>query len=294
MDPIAPANENQSQRGGCMVQQHIIDTVGNALKEDVGTGDLTAHLIPEKQVAQGHIFAREFAVLCGVSWVDEVYKQLSTEVTITWHFKDGDTLRKGDKLCDIQGPTRALLTGERVALNFLQTLSGTATQVGEYVASIEGHKAQLLDTRKTIPGLRLAQKYAVQCGGGHNHRIGLFDAMLVKDNHIVAAGSIGEAVNVAREKHPQVMLEIEVENLEELQVAIDAKVDRILCDNFPLDMLRQGVAMAQGKVPLEASGGITLHNIGEVAATGVDFISVGALTKDIKAVDLTMTLTGSV
>ena len=266
--------------------------VADALLEDVGGGDLTGTLLPESAAARATVVTREDMVLAGRPWFDEVYRQLDSGVRIDWRAADGDRLDAGATLCGLEGPVRALLTGERTALNFLQLLSGTATVVARYAAAVAGTNARILDTRKTIPGLRLAQKYAVRCGGGVNHRVGLFDAILIKENHILAAGGIEAAIRAARARHPQVPTEIEVESLEELRVALAARADRLLLDNFGLDDLRRAVEVnrAEGQPPaeLEASGGLTLENIADVAATGVDFISVGALTKNVRAVDLSM------
>lgn len=271
---------------------YIAETVATALREDVGTGDLTARLVPETQVARATIITRETAVLCGTAWVDEVFKQLDTRVSVAWQRTDGARISPNDVLCTITGPARAMLTGERTALNFLQSLSAVATATRTYVDAVAGTQCRILDTRKTIPGLRLAQKYAVRCGGGVNHRIGLFDAILVKENHIAAAGSIRNAVNAARGLNDRVMLEVEVETLEQLHEALDCGVDRVLLDNFSLDQMREAVRITRAhqskRIELEASGNMTLETLRSVAETGVDFISVGALTKHIRAVDLSM------
>ena len=274
------------------LQAAIRKNVADALLEDVGGGDLTASLLPESAAANAAVVTREAMVLAGRSWADEVYRQLDPMVQIDWRAADGDRLEAGATLCRLAGPARALLTGERTALNFLQLLSGTATVVARYVSAVAGTNARILDTRKTVPGLRLAQKYAVRCGGGVNHRVGLFDAILIKENHILAAGGIEAAIRSARAKHPQVPVEIEVESIDEMRAALAARADRLLLDNFGIDALGQAVEInrAEGKPPaeLEASGGLTLDRIAEVAATGVDFISVGALTKNVVAVDLSM------
>lgn len=274
------------------LEKTIRKNVSDALAEDVGGGDLTAALVPEAGTARATIVTRETMVLAGQVWVDEVYRQLDPTVRIEWQAADGDSLAAGAALCRLDGPARALLTGERTALNFLQMLSGTATATARYVEAVAGTKARILDTRKTIPGLRLAQKYAVRCGGGVNHRMGLFDAILIKENHILAAGGIEAAIREARAKHPGVPVEIEVESMDELRAALGAKADRLLLDNFGLEDLHRAVQTnrAEGNPPaaLEASGGLTLESIAEVAATGVDFISVGALTKHVTAVDLSM------
>lgn len=271
---------------------YIVSTVTTALAEDVGGGDLTAQLIPVDRNSRATVITREPAVLCGRAWFDEVFRQIDRNVRISWSAKDGDRVRADQVLCALEGPSRALLTGERTALNFLQSLSGTATVTRQYVDAISGTQCRILDTRKTIPGLRLAQKYAVRCGGGTNHRIGLFDAILVKENHIAAAGSIAAAVGEARRVDSKVMLEVEVENFDELQQALDAGVDRILLDNFSLDDMRRAVQATRQhrnpKIELEASGNMSLETLRPVAETGVDFISVGGLTKHLRAIDLSM------
>lgn len=271
-----------------MQQFEIAAQVSAALAEDIGSGDLTAQLIPADAQAHARLIVREYGVICGCAWVDEVFAQIDDSVQIDWQVKDGDRVARDSLLCEFRGPARSILTGERSALNFLQTLSGTATTVATYVDTVEGTDVKLLDTRKTVPGLRLAQKYAVTCGGGYNHRIGLFDAFLVKENHIIAAGGIAEAVRDARAIAADVLLEVEVESLDELQQAIDAGVDRVLLDNFTLQMLRDAVELNAGRIGLEASGGVNLDTIRGIAETGVDFISVGGLTKDVRALDLSM------
>ena len=267
---------------------YLEETVDNALKEDIGSGDVTAKLIPEDDFSLATIITREPATICGIDWVEEVFAQLDSQVFIEWDVDDGDVVTAGQQLCSISGATRALLTGERAALNFLQTLSSTATKAAEYMAAIAGTDVKVLDTRKTIPGLRLAQKYAVSCGGAYNHRVGLYDAILIKENHILAAGGIPQAVEAARFNSPELMIEVEVENLDELQQALDAKVNRIMLDNFDLDLLRQAVSITNKQSELEASGNVTLDTIRAIAETGVDYISTGAITKDIKAIDLSM------
>ena len=238
------------------------------------------------------VITRDHAVLCGRPWVDEVFRQVDAGIRLSWSASDGDRIRADQVLFTLEGPARGLLTGERTALNFLQALSGTATITSRYVDAIRGTSCRILDTRKTLPGLRLAQKYAVRCGGGMNHRIGLFDAILVKENHIAAAGSIGAAVTAARQLNDRVLLEVEVENLGELQQALDACVDRILLDNFSLDEMRKAVELTRSHrntgIELEASGNMTLESLRHVSQTGVDFISVGGLTKHLRAVDLSM------
>lgn len=266
--------------------------VAAALAEDVGAGDLTASLIDAGVVVGAQILARESLVLCGEAWVNEVFRQLDEAVVVDWYIGDGGRAEAGDVICKLVGPARALLTGERTALNYLQTLSGTATTTARYVAAIEGTGVRLLDTRKTIPGLRLAQKYAVTCGGGHNHRVGLFDAILLKENHIKSAGSITAALEAARASCDDALIEVEVENRDELLEALDAGATRILLDNFSTAELEQAVATNReyGYVAaeLEASGNVTLDTIRNIAETGVDYISTGALTKNVAAVDLSM------
>ena len=266
----------------------ISDDVRHALAEDVGSGDLTAQLVPDAD-AHAELVTREDAVLCGTAWVNEVFRQLDTRVRVTWLQHDGERITAGSVIAGFDGPARALLTGERSALNFLQTLSGTATRVAHYVDAVRGTQAKVLDTRKTIPGLRRAQKYAVTCGGGHNHRLGLYDAVLIKENHIAAAGSVTAALAQARAVVAEdIPVEIEIENLDQLREALSAGATRILLDNFDLARLAAAVRETAGRAALEASGGITLDNIRAVAETGVDFISVGSLTKHLRAVDLSM------
>jgi nicotinate-nucleotide pyrophosphorylase (carboxylating) len=274
------------------VKASIGPGVAAALAEDVGAGDLTASLIEKDAVVGAQILAREPLVLCGEAWVDEVFRQLDESVIIDWYIGDGGRAEANDVICKLVGPARALLTGERTALNFLQTLSSTATITAEYVAAIDGTGVKLLDTRKTIPGLRLAQKYAVTCGGGMNHRVGLFDAILIKENHIKSAGSITAALQRANEAAGDVLVEVEVEDHAGLLEALDAGAARILLDNFSLEQLREAVAAnaSYGIVgaELEASGNISLDTIRAVAETGVDYISTGAITKNVRAADLSM------
>ncbi|MGH8146483.1 MAG: carboxylating nicotinate-nucleotide diphosphorylase [Rhodanobacteraceae bacterium] len=262
--------------------------VARALAEDVGTGDVTAALIAPDTRARARIVCREHAVLAGSPWAEECFRQLDPAVRIEWHCADGDRVTPGTELCHLEGDARALVAGERNALNFLQTLSGTASVTRSYVDAVAGTRTRILDTRKTIPGLRLAQKYAVRCGGGHNHRIGLFDAILIKENHVSAAGGIANAIRAARAAHPEVLLECEVESLDELRDAITAKADRVLLDEFSDEMLREAVAIASGRMPLEVSGSVNLERVRAIAETGVDFISIGALTKHVRAIDLSM------
>lgn len=266
--------------------------VAAALAEDVGAGDLTASLIDADAVVGAQIVARESLVVCGEAWANEVYRQLDDAVIIDWYIGDGGRAEAGDIICKLVGPARALLTGERTALNFLQTLSGTATTTAAYVEAVAGTGVRLLDTRKTIPGLRLAQKYAVTCGGGHNHRIGLFDAILIKENHVKAAGSITAALEAARAVTEDVLIEVEVEDQDELLEALDAGAGRVLLDNFSIADMERAVATNRGygfvAAELEASGNVTLETIRDIANTGVDYISTGALTKNVAAADLSM------
>lgn len=270
------------------VIEEIRNQVTLALREDIGSGDVTAELIDGDAWADATVICRESAVLCGQMWFDEVFAQVDERVTVTWRVEEAGRLQRDSVVCELFGPARALLTGERTALNFLQTLSGTATQTRAYVDAIDGTKTTLLDTRKTLPGWRHAQKYAVVCGGGKNHRMGLYDAVLIKENHISAAGSIGAAVSRARTNAPNISIEVEVENLEQLEQALAARPERILLDNFSLDLMRQAHKLAHGKVPLEASGGIDLSSVRAIAETGVEFISVGGITKHVRAIDFSM------
>lgn len=266
--------------------------VANALAEDVGGGDLTAALVPAGRAGRATVVTREAAVLCGRPWFDEVFHQIDPAVRIAWDAAEGDEVAPGQRLCRLEGPARALLTGERTALNFLQTLSGTATVTRRYVRLVAGLPCRILDTRKTLPGLRRAQKYAVRCAGGSNHRMGLYDGILVKENHIMAAGSIAAAVGAARAAGASVPVEVEVETLEELGEALDAGADMALLDEFSLDDLRAAVALnrrhPRGPMKLEASGNVTDATLRDIAATGVDFVSIGSLTKHLRAVDLSM------
>lgn len=269
----------------------LIDAdVERAFAEDLGGGDATADLLTVDAIATAALTCREDAVIAGIPWFDACFRKLDPNVAIDWSIRDGDRVAAGGVICRLRGRARALVSAERSALNFLQLLSATATATAAYVAAVAGTGVRVLDTRKTVPGLRLAQKYAVRCGGGHNHRIGLFDAILVKENHIAAAGGIEPAVAAARRLHPGLLLEIEVETLDELRRAIDAGVDRVMLDNFTPAMMAEAVACAAGRVPLEISGNVDLTTIGAYARTGVDFISVGALTKHVRAVDLSLRL----
>ncbi|WP_392340228.1 carboxylating nicotinate-nucleotide diphosphorylase [Moritella marina] len=276
-----------------MLQQEIRRAVSTALAEDLGgqsvaEGDITANLIAAETQAKAKVISREQAVFCGKAWVDEVFHQLGDAVTVTWFVADGDLVAADQTLFTLEGPARTLLTGERNALNFVQTLSGVATLTKQYVDELTGTKCQLLDTRKTIPGLRFAQKYAVTCGGGKNHRIGLFDAYLIKENHIMACGGIENAIAKAKELQPGKPVEVETESLAELQQALDAGADIVMIDNFDIPMMRAAVELNQGKAKLEVSGNVTIETLASFAATGVDFISVGALTKHVQATDLSM------
>lgn len=268
----------------------ITANVRAALAEDIGSGDLTAQLIPAERVARARIITREAATVCGTAWVDEVFRQLDPRVQVQWQVADGERVIQDQTLFSLEGPARALLSGERSALNFLQLLSGVATRCREYADLVEGTAVQLLDTRKTLPGLRLAQKYAVTCGGCHNHRIGLYDAFLIKENHIAACGGIAQAVASARQIAPGRPVEVEVENLDELRQALDAGADIIMLDELDHDDMRTAVTLTAGRAKLEASGGINRDTLRSYAETGVDYISIGTLTKDVKAIDLSMRL----
>ena len=273
-------------------QRSIGPTVAAALAEDVGDGDLTAALVDADAVVGATIIARQSLVLAGQPWVDEVFAQLDDRILIDWYIGDGRTADPDDVICKLVGPARGLLTGERTALNFLQTLSSAATLTAAYVAAVAGTGATILDTRKTLPGLRLAQKYAVSCGGGQNHRLGLFDAILIKENHIRSAGSIAAALMNARKSGADVLIEVEVENHDELLEALDAGAERILLDNFSIPELEKAVNTNRRygfvAAELEASGNVTLESVRAIAETGVDYISTGALTKNVAAIDLSM------
>lgn len=270
------------------LQRDITETVRFALAEDIGSGDITAQLIPADHTANARIITRENAVICGVNWVNEVFQQIDNSITVTWHIADGDYVTANSVLFELSGPARALLTGERTALNFLQLLSGTATICKHYSDLVAHTDVRLLDTRKTIPGLRTAQKYAVTCGGCHNHRIGLYDAFLIKENHIAACGGIAAAILAARDIAPLKPVEVEVENLTELDIALEGNADIIMLDNFSLEDMREGVTRTAGRAKLEASGNISTQTLAAIAETGVDFISIGALTKHAQAIDLSM------
>ncbi|MFZ1906600.1 MAG: carboxylating nicotinate-nucleotide diphosphorylase [Steroidobacteraceae bacterium] len=270
--------------------------VDAALREDIGSGDVTARLVPAGQQVRGAIITREHAVLCGSAWAEQTFRRLDPGVRLDWHAGDGGRLAAGQVICEISGPARPVLSGERTALNFLQLLSATATEARRFVDAVAGTGCRILDTRKTLPGLRTAQKYAVRCGGADNHRMGLYDRVLIKENHIVAAGTIGAAIAAARSGAPGIPVEVEVETLGELREALDARPDVIMLDEFSLDDMRSAAALNRqhgGGVRLEASGGVSLETVRAIAATGVDYVSVGGLTKHVRAVDLSMRLTFS-
>ncbi|WP_027855394.1 carboxylating nicotinate-nucleotide diphosphorylase [Marinobacterium litorale] len=264
------------------------DTVRIALSEDIGSGDVSADLITSTSIARARVISREAAILCGTAWFSEVFRQVDDRIRVKWQFADGDSIEANDVLCEIEGPAWSLVTGERTSLNFLQLLSGTATQTKVYADLIKHTNCFLLDTRKTIPCLRTAQKYAVTCGGGKNHRIGLYDQVLIKENHIIAAGSIAAAVAEARRLHPTIKVEVEAETLVEVEEGISAGADIIMLDNFSIESMIEAVALSNGRIPLEASGGVNLNTIVRIAETGVDFVSVGDVTKNVRAIDLSM------
>ncbi|MDY4366863.1 carboxylating nicotinate-nucleotide diphosphorylase [Pectobacterium brasiliense] len=287
------SQEQRQQALLARIAQDIPASVQLALREDLGgivdaNQDITALLLPDNETVSARIITREAGIFCGTRWLEEVFSQLGNTTTIIWHVADGDAITPNQTLCDITGPAKQLLTGERTALNFLQTLSGVATEVSRYVAVLQGTRTRLLDTRKTLPGLRTALKYAVSCGGGDNHRLGLSDAFLIKENHIIAAGSIKNAVEKAQSLRSDVPVEVEVESLDELQQALEAGADIIMLDNFSLDNIREAVNTTQGRALLEISGNVTLDTLRGYAETGVDYISVGALTKHVQALDLSM------
>ena len=259
-----------------------------AIVEDVGSGDINAALISKEQIATAHLITRTAGVFCGQPWADETCQQIDTSITIEWLVHDGQSVTPGDALLVAHGPARSLLTCERIMLNFIQLLSGTATAARQYVEAISETSAKILDTRKTVPGLRIAQKYAVVVAGAKNHRMGLFDAYLIKENHIAAAGGITESVNAARRQNPHIKIEIEVETISQLLEAIEAGVDMALLDNFSMEELREAVTLSDGDIPLEASGGITLENVVSIAQTGVNYISVGEITKNIEPMDISL------
>ncbi len=263
-------------------------TVARALAEDIGTGDVTAGLIPAAKQASATVICREAAILCGTAWFDEVFRQLDPAVHIIWQHQDGERVTANAVLCTLQGSARSILSGERAALNFLQTLSATATATRRYVDLVAHTQCRILDTRKTLPGLRTAQKYAVVCGGGTNHRIGLYDRVLIKENHIMAAGSITAAIQQARQLHPGILVEVETENLQELAEATAAQADIIMLDEYSLADMREAVRITDGRIPLEASGGVSPETLVAIAETGVNFVSIGGITKHVRAVDLSM------
>jgi nicotinate-nucleotide pyrophosphorylase (carboxylating) len=271
------------------LEETVTRDVTRALAEDIGTGDLTAALIPADRTSHARLLTRQSGVLCGVEWFRRTFEELDPDVEIFWHHDDGDDIVADTSLCELEGKSRAILTGERTALNFIQLLSGVATRTRQFVRAIEGTRARILDTRKTLPGLRMAQKYAVATGGGMNHRMGLHDGVLIKENHIVAAGGLANAVRDASHSVPEgTMLQVEVETLEQLREALDAGAKLILLDNFYLPRMREAVRIAGDSAELEASGGVTFESVRAIAETGVHRISVGALTKDVKALDLSM------
>ena len=280
-----------------MLAAEIERNVDAALAEDVGSGDLTAQLVPAGVVTQATVISRENAVLCGTAWFQRCFEKLDPTIVIDWKAKDGDLIKPGQLLCDLKGPARSLLTGERTALNFLQLLSGVATRARQYADVVAGTKAQVVDTRKTLPGLRLAQKFAVKCGGGGNHRLGLYDAILIKENHIMAAGSIAAAMAAAKQVAEATegrckFIQVEVETLDELQQALTAGAKMVLLDNMSLAQMREAVAISAGRAVLEASGNVNLETLRGIAETGVDRISIGGLTKDVRALDLSMRFQG--
>ena len=279
-----------SARLQAVPEEVVLHDVRGALAEDLGKGDATAELLAADARAHASLTCRETAVLAGSAWFSACFTQLDPQVRIEWSARDGDRIAPGAVICKLHGQARALVSAERSALNFLQLLSGTATLTAAYVAALAGTRTVLMDTRKTVPGLRLAQKYAVRCGGGQNQRMGLFDQVLIKENHIIAAGGIAAAISRARQLHPHLLLEVEVENLSELDMALEAGADRILLDNFSLAMMTQAVRIASGRAPLEVSGNVIQAELTAIAETGVDFISVGALTKHVQAVDLSLRL----
>ncbi|MBW9430303.1 carboxylating nicotinate-nucleotide diphosphorylase [Atlantibacter hermannii] len=293
---MSPRRYNPDHRRDVLldrINHDIPQIIAAALREDLGgeidaNNDITAQLLPEGQQSHAVVITREAGVFCGKRWVEEVFIQLGGDVKVTWHVKDGDSLKPDQPLFELQGPSRILLTGERTALNFVQTLSGVASLVRSYVNLLEGTHTQLLDTRKTLPGLRTALKYAVLCGGGNNHRLGLSDAFLIKENHIIASGSVRKAVEKAFWLHPDVPVEVEVESLDELDDALKAGADIIMLDNFTLEDMREAVKRTDGQARLEVSGNVTKETLRAFAETGVDFISVGALTKHVQALDLSM------
>lgn len=289
MNPTINKNKLSFPKEEINIAPEIITAqVKAVLTEDIGSGDITASLIPAGKMVKAQVITRESAIICGVPWVNEVFRQVDPTIIIDWKVRDGDAVTPEQIICSINGLARSILTAERCALNFLQTLSGTATVTRQYAEKLAGTQTQLLDTRKTIPGLRLAQKYAVRCGGGKNHRLGLYDAFLIKENHIMSCGSITAAITSARKNYPHKPIEVEVENLLQLQEALAAKADMIMLDNFTLENMRAAVAMNNGQAKLEISGNVELNQLNKLAKLGVDYISVGALTKHLRAIDLSL------
>ena len=270
------------------LKQELKQSVKYAIAEDIGSGDITAALIPKDKRAKAKVFVRHEAVLSGSPWFNHVYDSLDRNINVIWHTKDGNTIAKDQIVCELVGPAASILTGERTALNFLQTLSATATAAYNFSTAMIGSNTKILDTRKTIPGLRLAQKYAVRCGGGHNHRLGLYDAILIKENHIAASGSISNAVQTIRISNQSIKIEVEVESIRELKEALDNNVDMVLLDNFSVPQIKEAVKLVDKKALIELSGGVTLDDVSALKSLGVDYISVGALTKDIRATDFSM------
>jgi nicotinate-nucleotide pyrophosphorylase (carboxylating) len=277
-----------SKNPASAIPDDISTTVQMALEEDIGSGDVTASLIAPGATITASVLCREAAVLCGTKWFDETFRQIHPGIAVAWRVVDGDDVEANDTVCTVTGPAAPILTGERTALNFLQLLSGTATTARSYARALEGSNTQVLDTRKTLPGLRRAQKYAVACGGCRNHRIGLFDAVLIKDNHIANAGSIANVVAAARRENPGLTVEVEVKDLAELHQALSAGADVVMLDNFHRGDIGEAVVCARGRAKLEISGNVALEDLPELASTGVDYISVGALTKNVRAIDFSM------
>ncbi len=273
---------------GVNFNQTVETDINTSFVEDIGSGDLTAQLIPQQTQASAQVISREHAVICGRPWFNQAFLQLDPAVKINWLIEEGQQVTANTKLCTLEGNARALLSAERTALNWLQSLSGTASLAYDYAQAVAGIDVKVLDTRKTVPGMRIAQKYAVKIGGCENHRVGLYDAVLIKENHIIACGSLQQAVLQSRQQNPDVLIELEVESLQQLEQALSLPLDRIMLDNFSLDEMREAVALVQGRMNLEASGNVNLKTIRGIAETGVDYISVGLLTKDIQAVDLSM------
>ena len=271
-----------------MLREVIEKNVRASLEEDIGNGDITASLISNQDQAYAIVVVRESAVLSGSLWFQKVFETLDPKIKVKWHFEDGNIIQAGDIVCEVIGSARTILTGERAALNFLQTLSGTATKTHRFVKALENSTTKILDTRKTLPGLRLAQKYAVLCGGGYNHRMGLYDAILIKENHILACGSIVKAVEQAKRSNPSMRVEVEVESIEELQEAVDAEADMVLLDNFSLDNVKKAIAIVDNSLLIELSGGMDLDKVAKLKDLGADFISIGTLTKDLHATDFSM------